>query len=87
MKVQCPNCRAIYNIDESKIPEKGAHGTCSRCGKRFDIKKRPKEKDGKSSQVIILCPDCGHVNVSSEKCAKCGRVFLEEDRQRLTIQI
>ncbi len=87
MQVQCPDCKAIYNIDGSKIPEKGAHATCSKCGKRFEIMKRPKEKDGGTSQVIILCPDCGHVNVTSDKCVKCGRVFSEEDRERLTIHI
>jgi len=87
MKVQCSNCKAVYNIDDSKIPEKGAHATCSKCGTRFEIKKTHKEQEGENLQTIITCPNCGHVNLSSEKCSQCGNVFSEEDRDKLSIQI
>jgi predicted Zn finger-like uncharacterized protein len=87
MKVQCPNCKATYNIDDSKIPEKGTHATCSKCKTRIEVKKKPKESAQEASQIIITCPNCGHVNISSEKCAQCGKVFSEEDKKKLGIEI
>jgi predicted Zn finger-like uncharacterized protein len=87
MKVQCPNCRAVYNIDDSKIPEKGTHATCSKCKTRFEIKKKFQEQGGEVSQTIITCPNCGHVNISSNKCSQCGNVFSEEDMSKLSIKI
>ena len=47
MKAQCPKCKATYTIDDSKIPEKGAFATCSKCQTRFQVKKEPKaQKEG-----------------------------------------
>ena len=87
MKVQCPNCRAVYNIDDSKIPEKGTHANCSKCKTRFEIKKKFKEQEGEVSRTIITCPNCGHVNISSNICSQCGHVFSEEDMSKLSINI
>jgi len=87
MKVQCPNCRAVYNIDDSKIPEKGTHANCSKCKTRFEIKKKSMDQEGEASKTIITCPNCGHVNISSNKCSQCGNVFSEEDMSKLSIKI
>ena len=53
MKAQCPKCKAVYNIDDAKIPEKGAQATCSKCKTRFQITKNKIENDGNIPQVII----------------------------------
>ena len=87
MKAQCPKCKAVYNIDDSKIPEKGTYATCSKCKTRFEVKKKPPEPAKEAAQVIITCPGCGHVNISSDKCARCGNAFSEEDKKKLGIQI
>jgi predicted Zn finger-like uncharacterized protein len=87
MKAQCPNCKAVYNIDDSKIPEKGAHVTCKKCQTRFPIKKSASVQTKKDQQVIITCPNCGHVNISSDKCSQCGNQFSNEDFEKLSIQI
>lgn len=87
MKAQCPNCHAVYNIDDSKIPEKGAQATCAKCKTRFEIKKKPPEKDGEEAQTIITCPNCGHVNLTPDKCSQCSNVFSEEDKKKLAIEI
>ena len=87
MKAQCPNCKAVYKIDDSKIPEKGAHATCSKCQTRFPIKKSPSEQTQKDNQVIIICPKCGHVNLSPDTCSQCGNLFSHEEIDKLTIQI
>ena len=94
MKAKCPKCGAVYNVDESKIPDSGAHANCAKCKTRFLIEKpgqAPAQTpepfhnsvgDGKSK--IIICPNCDHVNMSSESCAACGMIFTKEEQEKLT---
>jgi predicted Zn finger-like uncharacterized protein len=91
MRVQCSNCEAVYQIDDSKIPEKGIHATCKKCKTRFHIIKKgaTTQKEGPHEE-IIPCPKCGHVNISSissDECVNCGGAFSEEDKEQLTIII
>ena len=79
MKVQCSNCKAVYQIDESKIPEKGAYATCPKCKTRFYIKKEPKAQKEEQQEEIIPCPNCGHLNISSNTCISCGKVFSRDE--------
>jgi predicted Zn finger-like uncharacterized protein len=91
MKVQCSNCEAVYQIDDSKIPEKGIHATCKKCKTRFHIQKKGSAaKQEGSHEEIIPCPKCGHVNIasiSSDACVSCGNAFSDEDKEQLTITI
>ena len=74
MKVQCPSCGALYRIDDSKIPAKGAYATCSKCHTRFHTDKQ-KTPNGEPKQEIITCPKCGHQQSKSAECKNCGIVF------------
>ncbi|MFC1840061.1 zinc-ribbon domain-containing protein [Thermodesulfobacteriota bacterium] len=95
MKAQCPKCKAVYNIDDSKIPEKGAQATCAKCKTRFNVKRADKRADkaidkgdkAGEPQVIITCPSCGHVNLTIDKCGQCNAVFTDEDKKKLGIKI
>jgi len=90
MKAQCPKCNAVYNIDDSKIPEKGAQATCSKCKTRFAVKrvnKADKGEKAEETQSIITCPNCGHVNLTPDKCTQCSTIFSDEDKKRLGIKI
>ena len=94
MKVQCPGCNAKYNLDISKLPEipqRGITVTCPKCKHKFPliIKKEEAKTDEirKSQDILIPCPDCGHVNISSPKCLGCGKVFTKEELTRLKISI
>lgn len=91
MKAQCPKCKAVYNIDDSKIPEKGAQATCAKCKTRFSVKRGDKADDkvdkAEEPQLIITCPNCGHVNLTLDKCSQCGTVFSDEDKKKLGIKI
>ena len=39
MKVKCSRCGAVYQINASKIPDKGVYTNCTKCQARFFIKK------------------------------------------------
>ena len=39
MKVQCPECKAMYRVDEKKIPEEGIKVRCQKCQNQLFIKK------------------------------------------------
>ena len=73
MKIQCESCQATYNIDESKIPEKGATARCKKCGSRILIRKpAPIEVKTKS------CPKCGSpVSEDATDCMMCGLVLAK----------
>ncbi len=48
MKITCPHCSTNYNIDDSRIPEKGLLVKCSVCENQYRIKKKselPVEED------------------------------------------
>ena len=91
MRIQCPKCEAVYQIDDSKIPEKGIHVTCKKCKTRFRIiKKGPTTQKEGPHEGIIPCPKCGHVNISSissDTCVNCGVAFSEDEKEQLTIII
>lgn len=88
MKVQCPNCKAVYNIDDSKVPEKGVKASCPKCKTRFTLKKLTNVESGDEQQLtIITCPKCGHVNLTTDKCVQCGAIFSDEEKNKLGIKI
>ena len=90
MKAQCPECKVIYKIDDSKVPEKGGYITCNKCKARFKIIKKPVKQEENSQEQqkeIIICPDCGHVNVTSESCTGCGHAFSTDEKKKLIITL
>ncbi|MBW1701181.1 MAG: hypothetical protein JRJ50_03500 [Deltaproteobacteria bacterium] len=66
-------------MNDSKIPEKGAYAICPKCKTRFYIKKEPKAKKGEHQEEIIPCPNCGHLNISSDNCISCGKVLSRDE--------
>ena len=99
MKIQCPKCKAGYNIDVSKlpaVPEGGISVTCPKCKNKIPVslsgqaQSQPQAQQGaKSSEPssIIPCPECGHVNVAAKTCVSCGKVFTKEELAKLSISI
>ncbi len=90
MKLQCPGCKANYNLDTSKIPvatEKGITVTCPKCKHKFPIHIKPEESSTAEKEIIIPCPTCGHINLSTKKCAGCGRIFTDDELAKLKITI
>ncbi|MEI6258292.1 MAG: NINE protein [Deltaproteobacteria bacterium] len=67
MKTQCPNpeCKKVYQFDDSKIPEAGIFVKCTNCNILFSI--------NKSSGI---CPKCSHNRKTNDlECSKCGIIY------------
>jgi predicted Zn finger-like uncharacterized protein len=39
MRVSCPSCKTVYNVDDKKIPDTGANLKCAKCKSSFPVKK------------------------------------------------
>ena len=90
MEIKCPNCDASYNIDISKIPvipEGGITTTCKKCKGKMPIKIEDKPQKEEGRDQIIPCPECGHVNISTDNCVQCGKVFSKEEIAKIMIPI
>jgi len=81
MKVQCPECKVGYNLDEKKLPAKGAYVRCRKCQHRFFIKK---EKLAETTTETIECPRCKLPQEGIEECQHCGFVFQEKLKTKKT---
>ena len=79
MKAQCPNCEAVYRIDESKIPEKGAYAKCRKCQMRFLIRRESDLQLDTTPRHNMTCPKCGHEQPPSDRCTQCRIVFSKYD--------
>ena len=44
MKIVCPHCNTNYQIDDSKVPEKGLPVKCSVCGNKFRVFREQEEE-------------------------------------------
>jgi ribosomal protein L32 len=101
MKIKCPGCNTIYNIDISKIPaipEGGITTTCKKCKTKIPVElesgsetqvlsKKQIVFKKQESQQIIPCPECGRINISTDICTGCGKVFSKEEIEKLEIPI
>jgi len=52
MKIQCKQCHTFYSIDESKIPERGAHVICKKCNEKIIIS-RPLNNIPNSADSLV----------------------------------
>jgi hypothetical protein len=65
MKIQCPKCSIINNIDETETLDKGKYVFCKECKSKLLI--------GNNSGI---CPNCGHNRkIHDTECATCGITY------------
>ena len=74
MKVTCLDCGAVYQIDDSKIPDKGAYAKCKKCQTRFFIKKESNlQREKITNQAVVKCNGCGkQISKNANFCPHCG---------------
>lgn len=99
MKVQCPNCMEIVEMDQFSTADDGLRFICSECKFRnflpnLESMELPDGRDN-APQLIeaakppmiqpgdTLCPKCGHLQPQSEACHKCGLSFVDFDPSTL----
>ena len=90
MDVKCPNCKSTFNIDISKIPvipEGGITTTCPKCKGKIPINLGHGLSKTQQIEQIIPCPECGRINISTNICTGCGKVFSKEEIEKLEIPI
>jgi len=94
MIVKCSNCGAVHNIEDSKIPEKGAYATCRDCKNRFFVVKQKdsniisntnlKNKKSVNHKSDDKCPKCGHIKIEKvDTCPNCGIVYEKYGKTRI----
>jgi predicted Zn finger-like uncharacterized protein len=60
MKITCPNCQKIYEIDEAKVPSGIKAAKCSACRRPIPLQQAPAETSAKPIHVInVVCQYCG----------------------------
>jgi len=84
MKVKCPGCMSVYNIDDTKIPEAGARVKCPKCQNVLVVKKPPPRpavlQETGPNQEGISRSESAEINKDSspqmKNCPYCGEVIL-----------
>ena len=59
MRVVCPHCKAAYQLDESRVPDRGANVRCSRCHDTFPVKKTRAEAAPAPAAGPVPLPSTG----------------------------
>ncbi len=73
MKIECPNCRLVGEINEQEVPLDGRYLDCPRCKTGFQVKK-PANKSW-NPDMMNLCPVCSYSTFTDEMfeiCPTCG---------------
>ena len=52
MKIQCPNCKAGYQVDDAKIPDKGVYVRCGKCQTKFLVQKETGSEGPESEKIF-----------------------------------
>lgn len=91
MKIQCPRCKEIVELERFATSEQGLHFCCGACGERVFVENRrslppvetPALGDGPppipAEPGETVCPKCGHAQADPVACHLCGLVFARYD--------
>lgn len=76
IKIECPNCETVYQVNNSRIPNGGAYCRCIKCQKKLFVMNRVDRKRKSTTLERMLCPNCQHErNGKDTECPKCGVVY------------
>lgn len=75
MKIACGNCKAVFTLDDSKIPAHDVNFMCKKCEYVITIPGVLKTNPQDSRANLIACPKCGHEQKQTVECDLCGVIF------------
>ena len=78
MKIQCPNCKTGYQVDDAKIPDKGASVRCGKCQTKFLVQRETKAVEPESEKVL-------EGSISDQE--KLVDVYIEENNQEKAVKL
>src|ERR1041385_2353305 len=55
-KVECPGCRAPYQVDERRVPPSGLKMRCPKCGTSFQVDPPPPDPRGGNPNPVLSAP-------------------------------
>src|ERR1043165_8939681 len=55
-KVECPGCRAPYQVDERRVPAAGLKMRCPKCGTSFQVDPPPPDPRGTNPNPVLSGP-------------------------------
>ncbi|MCF8142745.1 MAG: zinc-ribbon domain-containing protein [Deltaproteobacteria bacterium] len=56
MRIQCENCRTIFNLDETLLNQGGSRVRCSLCGRIFMAYPPAREEEDMAENVLVTAP-------------------------------
>jgi predicted Zn finger-like uncharacterized protein len=80
MKIQCPHCETVYDLDDKKIPNKKIKFKCRKCQKHVYVYKHNGSAGASSPGKQMVCPKCGHPQAVSDECVHCGTSVIKHRR-------
>jgi len=90
MKVQCPQCREIVEMEEFSTSAEGLRFTCGNCKKDNFLANPQTDESVEESKPApaadggeVTCPKCGHSQKDAYACHRCGLVFDKFDESSL----
>src|SRR5215471_10862064 len=58
-RVECPGCKAPYQVDERRVPQSGLKMRCPKCGTSFQVDPPPADPRTPSSANTVLGASLG----------------------------
>jgi predicted Zn finger-like uncharacterized protein len=68
-KVECPGCKAPYQVDERRVPQSGLKMRCPKCGTSFQVDPPPADPRDASPGASVLGASLGFGTESSQESA------------------
>jgi predicted Zn finger-like uncharacterized protein len=81
MKIQCPNCKTVYQLDDKKIPNRKIKFKCRKCQTPVYINKKNGSAREPSHPKQMVCPKCGRQQAVSDECVHCGTTMVKHKRE------
>jgi ribosomal protein S27AE len=94
MKIQCPRCKEIVEMERFATSDEGLRFSCGACGERVFVENRrslpPEAPSALPSPASgpppipgkpgqTVCPKCGHAQDDPVACHRCGLMFSRFD--------